>query len=310
MKKPDGSIKLLVYRKKAHTNQYLNFQSHHPLQHKLGVIRTLLDRMNKVVTEEGDKEAEKQTIQTALQKCGYPQWAFDKVESAIKQKQQQVKPAKKKDDANRNKGLVVIPYVQGLSEKAQRIFKKHNIATAMKPMTTLRNILVHPKDKREKDKITDCVYEIPCQGCEATYVGETGRAFGTRKQEHVKSVEKTSKNRFTRANRKASDSEFLTSALAEHVSQNNHVIGWEDSSILTTENDKYTRWVKESIWIRWRGTQSMNRVDGIFKLSHFYDVLISGDESVTSINTNRTLVSTSNNSSRPVHHLADEKSRL
>ncbi|XP_072041199.1 uncharacterized protein [Amphiura filiformis] len=160
VKKPDGSIKLLVYRKKTHTNQYLNFQSHHPLQHKLCVIRTLLDRMNKVVTEESDKEADKQTIQTALQKCGYPQWAFEKVESAIKQKQQQDKPAKKKDYTNRNKGLVVIPYVQGLSEKAQRIFQKQ-YCHSNEAHDHSAQYSGTSQGQKEKDKITDCVYEIP-----------------------------------------------------------------------------------------------------------------------------------------------------
>ena len=64
VKKPDGTVKLLVYRKKTHTDQYLNFDSHHPTYHKLGVIRTLLNRMDSIITEEDDKLAEEKTITT------------------------------------------------------------------------------------------------------------------------------------------------------------------------------------------------------------------------------------------------------
>ena len=37
----DRSLNIEMYRKPTHTDQYLLFDSHHPLEHKLVVIRTL-----------------------------------------------------------------------------------------------------------------------------------------------------------------------------------------------------------------------------------------------------------------------------
>jgi hypothetical protein len=78
VRKDDGSVKLVVYKKKTHTDQYLNFESQHPLYQKIGVIRTLLDRMQTIVTEDTDREEEENRIKTAITNCGYPTWAFDK----------------------------------------------------------------------------------------------------------------------------------------------------------------------------------------------------------------------------------------
>ena len=53
------------YTERRHTDQYLHFSSHHPLQHKLSVVRTLLDRSSHIVTEE-KIESRKSTISTRL----------------------------------------------------------------------------------------------------------------------------------------------------------------------------------------------------------------------------------------------------
>ncbi|XP_072028082.1 uncharacterized protein [Amphiura filiformis] len=161
-RKEDGSIKLLVYRKKTHTDQYLHFTSHHPLEHKISVVNTLMDRKEKVVTEPADKAIEEGKIKHALKQCGYPDWAFNKTR---KDKTSQQTKSKNKSDTNRKSRLVVVPFVEGLSHKVRRIFNKHDVATAFKPHKTIRNILVHPKDKRDISQTSDCVYEIPCKNC-------------------------------------------------------------------------------------------------------------------------------------------------
>ena len=84
VRKEDGTIKLLVYRKKTHTDQYLNFSSHHSLHQKLGAIQTLLDRCNNIVTDPEDRRKEEEYITKGLQECGYLKWTI----RTIREKQQ------------------------------------------------------------------------------------------------------------------------------------------------------------------------------------------------------------------------------
>ncbi|KAI8490978.1 hypothetical protein Bbelb_313970 [Branchiostoma belcheri] len=71
-------------------------------------------------------------------------------DSALKPSDQSKKTQKCKPLTNKNKANITIPYVQGVSEKLRRIFQNFNIATNFKPHSTLRQRLVHPKDRPHK----------------------------------------------------------------------------------------------------------------------------------------------------------------
>ena len=67
-----GCLKLCIYRKPTHTDQHLNFSSHHPVEHKLTVVRTLLERSQQLVTVSHGKIQEDAHVEEAMQACGYP----------------------------------------------------------------------------------------------------------------------------------------------------------------------------------------------------------------------------------------------
>ena len=126
-------MKLLVYRKKSHTDQYLNFSSHHPLNHKLAVIRMLLERCYSIVTDEDDRKKEEEHVAKELSKCGYPPWTIDRVKQDIMEKYWKDEAKKVKNTRGNHRGMVVLPYVKGLSKAFARILKSHLIATAKRP---------------------------------------------------------------------------------------------------------------------------------------------------------------------------------
>ena len=46
----------------------------------------------------------------------------------------------------KNRGMVILPFIGGISENLTRILKRRKVTTALKPHCTIKNMLVHPKD--------------------------------------------------------------------------------------------------------------------------------------------------------------------
>jgi len=159
--KDTGAVNLQIYRKPTHTDQYLNFNSHHPIEPKLCVVRTFFDRSQSLISDSTDRHAEDLHTEKALRDTGYPDWTFQKHKKQMKMKQ-------KMDSANRR--LVVLPYVESTSERIARVMISIKFLLQW-DQERLKSLLVHPKDK-EEEEIADCVYKIPCASCEKCYIGD------------------------------------------------------------------------------------------------------------------------------------------
>ena len=77
-RKDDGSLEFDVYRKPTHTNQYIHFNSHQPLSHKLSTVHALTRRAHLIPSTEARKKGEERKVKEALAVNGYPRWAYDR----------------------------------------------------------------------------------------------------------------------------------------------------------------------------------------------------------------------------------------
>ena len=233
----DGTLKTTVYRKPTHTDQYLNWDSNHPLDHKRSVVRTLLNRVETHITDAQDQRLEVNHVKRVLKANGYKNWALNiPNQSNTTQRQSKTESTPKTTTP-----LIGLPYIRGLSEELQRIFRQHGVSTYHKPSNTLRSHLVKPKDKQAKENKCGTVYQVPCGSCEDSYVGETARALGVRFKEHS-----------------STDKE---SAVLEHTKITGHSLSFEDVRVLASEPRYHQRKVKEALEI-YKRRPSLNRDQG------------------------------------------------
>ena len=119
----DGTLSITVYRKPTHTDQYLQWDSHHHLSAKFSVIHTLSHRAKTVCSKPELLQQEKDHLRKALTKCKYPKWALDKVEKRLNRSTSEVidgvnnqgtTAAQAATNGVKTKAHIVIPYTQGL----------------------------------------------------------------------------------------------------------------------------------------------------------------------------------------------------
>ena len=177
-----------MYRQKTHTNQYLNFNSNHPLYHKKSVVKTLLHRADTLISNEEDWQEEIKQVRTALQLNGHPNWVLN---SSNNQNHQQNRDPANSSSKTRSYA-VQLPYVKGLTEALRRIYKQYGVSSYVRPSNTLRQQLGLAKDPIPNTRVTGPVNHIPCSTCEADYVGETERSLKARFDEHRRPNSSTS----------------------------------------------------------------------------------------------------------------------
>ena len=103
--------------------------------------------------------------------------------------------------------------------------------------------------------------------------------------------------RFTRSQRKTSESTYHKSALTDHTSQNNHVIDWDNAKLVGREDQWKRRQILESIRIHQEGETALNRDGGNYELPRLWTPLLLTDASIKTAKCNNKAVTVNNKSS-------------
>ena len=168
--------------KPTHTDRYLDYNSNHPTSAKLSVIHTLTHRAKQVCSTPELLAKEMDHLHKVLQDNHYPPQFCQ--QGKLKQK------TNKKPNPSMEKFIeearVVIPYIKGLSEQYRHTLAKYRVRVFFKGTSTIKSLLMHPKDPILDAHKTDIIYhwKCPANNCTAEYIGETNRSLKERVSDH------------------------------------------------------------------------------------------------------------------------------
>ncbi|XP_067660246.1 uncharacterized protein [Haliotis asinina] len=224
---PDNKIETSVYRKPTHSDQYIHFDSNHPLKTKTGIISTLTRRA--INLSSNNPSAEIEHLSHVFTKFNhYPPKLVDKIiRSTLHPTRKE--PTNKPEPAPIR---IALPFIGKTSYHISRVLKQQaGIETYFTSSTTLKTMLKANgrNTSKQQQPPKGVVYKINCD-CGEAYVGETSRPINIRIKEHLSST--------TKSDRK--------SAISDHIIKcPNHSIIWDSVEILSTRTSPKENWQKQ-----------------------------------------------------------------
>ena len=249
LKRNNGEISLMVYRKPTHTDQYLHYSSHHQTSCKESVISSLFNRAYSIITNKDDLHKENARIKKVLKENGYGESIINKIfrritnNHSLPQSQQVTQVTDIQEEEIRIS--INVPYVEGTSEKLRRILRSRKIRSTFYTEMTLRKLLCKRKDRVATEDKNNIDYEIDCSSCQAVYFGESKRSLKSRSDEHKRSVRNFDCDK---------------NGIAKHCWEADQNFNWDQKKVIDRESWLIPRKIKETI-------HSLNNPNHVNKIS-------------------------------------------
>nr|VZI36756.1 unnamed protein product [Spirometra erinaceieuropaei] len=233
-RKDCGGLKTKVFRKATNTMQVLNFNSNHPISHKLSCVRTLYRRVETHCSEPEDKIAELQYLRRVFKANGYPRNFVDRC----------IRKRDERPNRTDTKVWRALPYVKNVSEAVGRLLAPLGIGVAHRPEAAIRRPLIKAKDPLPRQETSGVVYRIWCSCGQSNYFGETGRQLQTRMAEHAAAVRRND----------------ASCQVAAHSTGSGHTSNFDEAGILAGGENR----VSQELFEAWfTGPQSIKKCNDL-----------------------------------------------
>jgi len=196
-------IEIDIYRKPTTTHTTIHFTSTHPNEHKLAAYRYHISRMLSLPLKATQQKREWETILHIAQQNGFPPAMIHKQRHQIEHKAKHISPQDRK-----NEKWATFTYISQQIRKITNLFSNTNIRIAYKCRNTIANRIKPPRDHTQPHNKWG-IYQLTCNACNLSYVGQTSRSLSIRYKEHI---------RYIRSNNPQS-------AYALYILQNRHEYG-------------------------------------------------------------------------------------
>ena len=231
----EKGLETSVYRKKTFTGTYLHWNSLTPREYKIGLINCLIDRAQRICSNEALLKIEIAKIKKILTKNEYPTKVVrNTIQRYFSRKQHPKTKIDTSYDVPKKKVFLVLPYYKGADEIKSQLTKyveQNYLAVdfrfAFKAHSTLSRCLSF-KDKINQHMKSKIVYQINCLDCKKFYIGKTKRQLGVRVKEHR--IEESS-------------------SVHKHMIADNHRIDWDEIKIIDSARDDRRLLLKEMLHI-------------------------------------------------------------
>ena len=200
-------------------------------------------------------QQEENHLHRALTKCKYTAWALNRIKIKTRNPAQNKNRSNKTNSGRNNNQnpYIIVSYHKELSESLKKVCSKHGLQVYFKGGTTIKNILMTPKDQDpiEKKSGVICRYKCGRVKCDEEYIGESSRTFGERFREHLKAP----------------------SPIYDHYNITGHNVTIDNFRIVGREDQNIIRTIKEAFHIR-VNNPSLNRNIGKYHLPHTWDEVL------------------------------------